>query len=117
MYSAGNANLSGISVNVRDSVFDGNANGMQFVRSSGANLIGGMVLNSSVSNNTGFGITTEGGAVTVRVGNTTVTGNGAGLSGANGSVLGTYGDNRVVGNPIAGPPNDGGFTTAPIGKQ
>jgi len=69
---------------------------------SGASTV--MITNSNVSHNTIFGIRTSGGSPTVRVGNTTVTGNGTGIAVGTGSIL-SYGTNRVNGNST-----DGGFS-------
>ena len=65
-----------------------------------------MIDGTTISNN-GFGPRADG--ATVRFGNTDVTGNGTGLSTANGGVLSSYGNNRVDGNTVDG--------TAPVIPQ
>jgi hypothetical protein len=67
---------------------------------SGASTI--MLVNSNVSQNVNFGLRTSGGNPTLRVGGTTVTGNGTGVSVAAGSIF-SYGTNRVNGNTGEGP--------------
>ncbi|HEV2815916.1 MAG TPA: right-handed parallel beta-helix repeat-containing protein [Allosphingosinicella sp.] len=56
-----------------------------------------MVTDSNVSYNTNFGIRTASGNPTVRVGNTTITGNGTGVSLAAGLIQ-SYGNNRLIAN-------------------
>jgi hypothetical protein len=63
-----------------------------------------------ISVNASVGIVSTGATATVRLGNTTVTGNGQGLAALSSSSLLSYGNNRVEGNPINGAANDGTFT-------
>jgi hypothetical protein len=78
---------------------------------SGTELVG-MITNSGVINNTQSGITSSGANTTLRVGNTTITGNasggGAGVLVSSGAIR-TYGDNRLDGNAI-----DGAFTAVTL---
>jgi len=70
-----------------------------------------MVVDSEVSYNANFGIRTASGNPTVRVGNTTITGNGTGVSVAAG-VIQSYGNNRLIANG-----GDGAFFGAAIPEQ
>jgi hypothetical protein len=56
-----------------------------------------MIMNSLVSNNVNFGIRTSTGSPTVRVGATTITGNGTGVSDGAGTIE-SYGTNQLNGN-------------------
>jgi hypothetical protein len=62
---------------------------------SGASTV--MIINSDVVYNPSFGIRTASGAPTVRVGNTTITGNGTGVSDGAGTIE-SYCTNRLNGN-------------------
>ena len=62
---------------------------------NGASIV--MITDSVASYNTGFGIRTSTGSPTVRVGNTTITGNGTGVSVGAGTIE-SYGNNRLIGN-------------------
>jgi parallel beta helix pectate lyase-like protein len=57
-----------------------------------------MIVDSTVAYNANFGIRTASGSPTVRVGNTTITGNGTGVSVGAGTIE-SYGTNRLDGNP------------------
>jgi hypothetical protein len=69
-----------------------------------------MVTNSKSVNNA-FGIRSLGPNVTVRVGDSTITGNNTGLTFAGGGALLTYGTNKVQANGV-----DGAFS-GPVGLQ
>jgi hypothetical protein len=107
--STGNTNGTGNSVLVENSRFEGNATGVALV-SVGTNPIGLMLVDSSVSNNSGTGIIGNGTGVTARVGNTTITGNANGVLAAGSSTIASYGNNRLIGNPTAGAANNGAFS-------
>ena len=76
--------------------------------------IGGMITNSAITANILSGISTAGGLSTLRVGNTTITGNasggGAGVNLA-GGIARSYGDNLLDDNSV-----DGGFTSVILKK-
>ena len=57
-----------------------------------------MIVDSTVTYNANFGIRTASGSPIVRVGNTTITGNGTGVSNGAGTIE-SYGNNRLIGNP------------------
>jgi hypothetical protein len=71
-----------------------------------------MITNSNVTNNTTFGIQSNGAAARGRVGNTTITLNGTGVSFINSADMPTYGTNRLNGNTV-----EGAFTLPAIGQQ
>ena len=70
-----------------------------------------MITDSNVSYNANFGIRTATGSPNVRVGNTTITGNGTGVSVAAGAIQ-SYGNNRLIANAA-----DGSFFGAAIPEQ
>jgi hypothetical protein len=113
--STGNSNANGISVVVGKSQFNGNGTGIALV-SVGTNPLGVTLTDSMVSNNSGTGVLGNGSGVQMRIGNTTITGNATGVSALGSSVISSYGDNRLVGNPTTGAPNNGAFSGI-IGKQ
>jgi hypothetical protein len=92
------ANGASATVMVSDSVSGKNSYGV------GANSSAVMVRNSTLSNNA-IGIAADQSAV-VRVGQSTLTGNGTGWSAANGGQVQSYGNNNVTGNAA-----DGGATS------
>jgi hypothetical protein len=83
-----------VNLTVTDSVADNNQYGI------GASSAAVMVRNSTASNNT-VGIAADQGAV-VRIGQSTVTGNGTGLQTSNGGEIQSYGNNNVSGNGVDG---------------
>jgi hypothetical protein len=87
----------------------GNGSGVAVVAGQ---TINGMLTDSIVANNGGAGIIGNGAAATLRVGNTTVTGNVSGVTAAGGSQILTYGNNRVIQNPTVGIANNGAFAGA-----
>ena len=109
-----NAN-AGISINstngivtavIEKSSLSGNATGYTAV--SGL-VINSFLIDSIVANNSTQGIFGNGGVTTLRVGNTTITGNALGVATANGAQVLTYGNNRLVGNPAITNANNGAF--------
>jgi hypothetical protein len=110
--TAGNTNLSGITIGVLDSHFDGNGDGISAINAGGTNPVAIMIDRSTLNNNTGAGLIGNGSSMMIRVSNTTITGNVLGLIAFGGAVVSTYGNNRVIGNPTNGVPNNGSFTNA-----
>jgi hypothetical protein len=87
--------------------------GILFKAPAGTGTIKLMLTNSTVANNAGQGIIANGTGVSARVGNTTITNNGTGVSiPGNFASLQSYGDNRLDGNGT-----DGAFTTPVIPKK
>jgi hypothetical protein len=109
--STGNTSTAGISVDLRNSEFSGNGSGIAAV-AVGTNPMTIMLTDSSVSNNGGGAIIGNGTGVTMRVGNTTITGNVSGVTAAGSSSIATYGNNRLINNPIVGAINNGTFSSA-----
>jgi hypothetical protein len=105
----------GVGVVIEDSNISGNVNGIS--TNAAAVVMGASVNNSVIANNTGIGIVVSGASSTVRVGNTTITGNATGLSASGGSVIQSWGDNRLVGNPTVGAANDGTFSPPALVKS
>jgi len=114
--STGNTGTTGISLDVQQSHFSGNGTGIAAV-AVGSNPIGMMLTNSDIVNNAGAAIIGNGSAVTIRVSNTTITGNGQGVIAAGSSAIQTYGNNRLISNPIVGATNNGAFTGANLPTQ
>jgi hypothetical protein len=63
-----------------------------------------MVVRSAVANNGTGLIATEGAEATLRIGQSSVTGNTTSWSATNGAILRSYGDNRIDGNSDNNPP-------------
>jgi hypothetical protein len=91
---------------IQKSDISGNSTGISLQSSQ---VINGMLIDSIVSNNSTVGIVGNGPSVTLRTGNTTITGNAFGVNGVGGAQLLTYGNNRLVSNPTVGAANNGGF--------
>jgi len=100
--TTGNTAAAGISVMVRNSNFAGSTNGINILNPVGTTSAVAMVTESSVFDNSGFGIRADGGAARIRVGNTTITGNGTGVSFVNGGIIFSYGTNRLDFNSTDG---------------
>jgi hypothetical protein len=102
----GNGSTGGINVTISDTVIDSNSQDgiIATTPSSGGAPIGVMVKNTRSVNNT-IGIRSIGPNVTIRVDNSTVTGNSTGLSfnsfGTGGALL-SFGNNNVEGNGTNG---------------
>jgi hypothetical protein len=92
-------------VQVRDSVFAGNAgNGIAAISSPNHTTVGIVVDRTSSVNNAGSGILAQGQGALVHLGNSTVIGNGAGLNAASAGQIFSYGNNQTKGNGIDGAP-------------
>jgi hypothetical protein len=102
----------GTSVVLEDSAFVGNAQGIAVNAQPGTTRAVVMVSHSTVANNSGTGLSADGGLVEIRVGNTTVHGNTTGVSINGGGIINTYGNNRLIGNGA-----NGAFTAPPIPEQ
>jgi hypothetical protein len=98
---------AGVQVVAEDSQFTGNTNG---IASNAVGVVATTFLTASnVAQNSSAGITVSGNASSIVVSNTTITGNATGLAEAGGSIIYTYGDNRVEANPNFSAPNNGTF--------
>ncbi len=114
--TGGNTSAQGVGVVVENSSFSGNSIGVKVESLAGTNTATLMLTGSEVFNNAFAGLQTRGQGAVMRVGNTTITGNANGIAVGVGTVLASFGDNRNIGNPVVGAPNDGAFT-AIIPKQ
>ncbi len=103
---SGNSTTGSITATVRDSVAAGNAgDGIAAVdNSTGTTEV--MVDRSAAVNNSSTGIIAVGAGATIRIGDSTVTGNGTGLFFSGAAIL-SYGTNKVNGNGTPAVPNDG----------
>ncbi len=107
-------NTGGIAVTIDDTEVSGTTgNAIRALR--GSSIVAVNVYNSLIANNSGSGIVADG-ALTIRVGNTSITGNGfsggSGVSILNGGQIQSYGDNRNDANAV-----DGAFTAPIIPKE
>jgi hypothetical protein len=110
--SSGTSTPAGVQGSIDGSNLSSNGQGFLAI-SSGAtanSLV--MLTNSSVNNNTTFGIQTSGAAARARVGNTNITLNGTGVNAINTADVQTYGNNRLNGNTV-----DGAFNLPALGEQ
>jgi hypothetical protein len=99
----GTGSSTGINMTIADSMIGGNSqDGIIATTPGGGAPIGVMVTNSKSVNNAAFGIRSIGPNVTVRVGDSTITGNNTGLAFAGGGALLTYGTNKVQANGSVG---------------
>jgi len=108
---------AGVGIVVENSEVSGTqGGGLIFIAPAGSAGIGGQVTNSLIANNSAQGISADGSGATVRVGNTTITGNSFLGSQAvlitNLAKIQTYLDNRLDGNQV-----DGAFTSPSIPKK
>lgn len=89
----------GVRASIEGSQFSGNSQGIAVVSGPGTAGTSVVVIDrSSVANNGNFGIIANGGAVSVFVGNSMITGNGIGVNPVGASSIASYGDNRMDGN-------------------
>jgi hypothetical protein len=107
--TASTTNPNGANATIDQSSISGSGLGVSIVTAtSGARI---QLTDSLVFNNT-TGLQSNGSLAGMRVGNTTITANGTGVSILNSSVINTYGDNRLDGNVT-----DGAFTQPPLAKK
>jgi hypothetical protein len=104
----GNTGGGGVNAVIVDSIFSGSSNGITMIAPAavGVNVT---ITGTTVSHNT-TGIATSGPSAFARVGHSTITLNGTGVSPGTGT-LNTYGDNYAQGNGV-----NGSFTGLPIPK-
>jgi hypothetical protein len=95
-------NTGSITATVRDSVSAGNADGIVVQAQNGTTNV--MVDRSALVNNGSFGILANGAGATIRIGDSTVSGNATGLFPTGGGVIASYGTNKVNGNGTDGAP-------------
>jgi hypothetical protein len=115
--TAGLSSFNGINVVVEGGSYSGSTNGINLVTPAATTSASMMVNGATVDNNSSTGLIANGGTAVMRVANSTVTANALGVSVVGGAQMISYGNNRVLGNPFAGAPNNGSFTGAPIAGQ
>ncbi len=71
------------------------------------------LVDSNIAQNANFGLIINGAATIARVGNTTITNNGTGITLLNSAIVKSYGDNRLDGNTTA----DGAFSLPNLVKK
>ena len=101
-----------VGVNIENSNFTGNGVGIS--TNGVTNNMRMMLVRSSVSFNNGFGILNNGATATLRVGDTTITGNVTGIATAGGASSISFLTNRLFGNPTSGAAADGAFSSTQI---
>jgi Right handed beta helix region len=103
---------AGTIIQIDKSSFSGNADGI-IVNSTAAGRDGiAMITDSDIFSNTNTGLTANGLTARVRVGNSTITINGTGVSITNSATMFTYGTNRLDGNLT-----NGAFTSPAIPEK
>jgi hypothetical protein len=114
--TTGATGAGAITVVIDNSSFSGNVTGLSVVRVAATIPAGVMLTDSMVVGNSGTGLSTNGSNAVLRVASTTITGNGVGVDAVGGSTLATFGNNRLVANPVSGAGNSGNFT-GPVAPQ
>jgi hypothetical protein len=110
--TTGATSPSGTFLTVDDTLVARNAAGIRALVPLGASATGTMIVNSTISNNFAAGLAADGAGATVRVGDSVITGNGTGVTIANGATLASYGDNYNDGNGT-----DGAFSAGILPKE
>jgi len=106
----GDSTSGAVTISAEDSSMSGNVNGV--AAQGGASSVAMMINGSTIANNSGIGILASGATARLRVGDTTITGNGTGLSFGGGAIVNTYLDNRLDGNTV-----EGAFTAPSLPKK
>lgn len=106
--TTGNTAGAGINMSIEGTSSTGNATGISVLTPAGTTSAILMINGTLVANNSGVGIVVNGTAARARVGNSTITGNGTGVSQIGGGIVFTYGNNRNDANT-----SDGAFQ-APV---
>jgi hypothetical protein len=101
----GTSNTGGSNITVVNSNVSGNTNaGISILNPVGGPAINIMVDGVSVANNgAAGGLRVDGANATIRVGRSTISGNGLGTAIVNGGVISSYGNNQINGNMADGP--------------
>ncbi len=97
MDSTGNTSATGNRITISNSMFCGSPTGIQIKTVLGNSFVEAMLNHSTVCDNT-TGISADGSAAVIRVSDTAITANTAGLNTANGGQIKSYGDNLLDGN-------------------
>ncbi|QND65106.1 right-handed parallel beta-helix repeat-containing protein [Mesorhizobium loti] len=101
----GTGNSGGSNTTIANSSVSGNSNaGISILNPVGGPAINIMVDSVAVANNgASGGLRVDGANATVRVGRSTISGNGLGTAIVNGGVISSYGSNQINGNTSDGP--------------
>ena len=103
-----NTTLGTANVTIRDSTISNNTNGG--VRSLATGVITMLINRSTINSNSVFGVSSENGNSTVRVGSSVVHANAQGMQSVNSGIIRSYKDNEVNGNGGS----EGPFTQEPL---
>lgn len=98
----GVGSTGGINVTVRDSVASGNTLAGIHSLSLGGGAVTAVMVDHTTSANNGTGILAEGTAASLRIGNSTITGNSVGMQSLSGAFLATYSNNNNNANGADG---------------
>jgi hypothetical protein len=99
----GRGTTGSIKATVRDSVAAGNAGAGILANDDGSGTT--VMVDRSAFANNGSGVVADGPTATIRIGDSTVSGNTTGLSALSGGVIASYGTNKVNGNGTDGAPS------------
>jgi hypothetical protein len=110
--TGGNTSAAGVVAAVDKGSFSGNSAGIAVATAVGTSPATVMVSDTVIAMNNGIGVSVAGATSRVRVGNSSITGNGTGASVTNGATLNTYGTNKLDGNT-----SNGAFTLPAIPQQ
>jgi hypothetical protein len=106
-----NTGAAGVTVVMDDvRVTNGNGQGISVVTPGGTTSAAVLLNNVTLSGNGFNGIFASGGTATVRVSDSTITGNFGGVQTSGGAQILTFGNNRLIGNPTVGVANNGAFS-------
>ena len=106
-----NTAAAGITVAMDDvQISNGNAQGISVLTPSLTTSAAVILDNVTLSGNSFNGIFASGGTAIVRVSNSTISGNTGGVQATSGAQILTFGNNRLIGNPTVGAPNNGAFS-------
>jgi len=94
-----------IEATIANSVISGDGSGLLSKAPAGTGTVKVMISGSTLSENSGYGLTANGTGTTIHVGKSEITNNGTGLLALLGAVLASYGTNQFDGNGT-----DGAFT-------
>jgi hypothetical protein len=106
------SSAAGTNVLIDKSSVSGNADGIVVVSTVASRPSVAMITDSNIFANSGIGVIADGQSARVRVGNSTITRNGTGVSITNSANILTYGTNRLDGNATAS-----AFTSPAIPQQ
>ncbi|UVO52826.1 right-handed parallel beta-helix repeat-containing protein [Sphingomonas sp. SUN039] len=100
--TTGNTAAAGVNMSIDGSSSTGNGTGISVLTPAGTTAAVLMINGVLVANNSGTGIVVNGAAARARVGNSTITSNGVGVSQTGGGIVFTYGNNRNDANTTDG---------------